>query len=432
MRGMRYLSLALLLAGRASCDALVGWEVVWMAPFLSGGGYSSEALSFVLGLARLVPLLRVAQFAEPPDDGFVAGLGDEQMDALEAMARRRVPRGTRVIAICHSTPDAWVPSRFPGWDAPELACPPPNAAISIGRTMYESDRLPADWVARCNRLDEVWVPTEFHRSSFARSGVEPAKLFVVPEPVDTAWFDPQRHEPLPLGALLGAELPPRAFVFLSVFKWEARKGWDVLLRAFVAEFGSEPSAVLLLKTSAFHSAHGPAQLAADYARELGLAHEGGAAARVRVLERQLSHAELPRLYRAADAFVLPSRGEGWGRPHAEAMAMGLPTIGTNWSGPTAFMTEANAYPVRVERLAPVQTDDEALRREGHLWAEPDVLHLRARMRQVFDDREGAAVRGRRAREDMARHFSPAQVGAAVRARLEQLAAAAPRAAQDEL
>lgn len=36
---------------------------------------------------------------------------------------------------------------------------------------------------------------------------------------------------------------------------------------------------------------------------------------------------MPHVYAAADAFVLPSRGEGWGRPHAEAMAMALPVIG---------------------------------------------------------------------------------------------------------
>jgi hypothetical protein len=36
---------------------------------------------------------------------------------------------------------------------------------------------------------------------------------------------------------------------------------------------------------------------------------------------QVSHhvddADLPRFYAAVDAFVLPSRGEGWGRPHVE-------------------------------------------------------------------------------------------------------------------
>jgi glycosyltransferase involved in cell wall biosynthesis len=37
---------------------------------------------------------------------------------------------------------------------------------------------------------------------------------------------------------------------------------------------------------------------------------------------------MPALYKAADALVIPSRGEGWGRPHCEAMAMRLPVIAT--------------------------------------------------------------------------------------------------------
>ncbi len=37
--------------------------------------------------------------------------------------------------------------------------------------------------------------------------------------------------------------------------------------------------------------------------------------------------DLPSVYRTMDCFVLPTRGEGWGRPIVEAMAMGLPVIG---------------------------------------------------------------------------------------------------------
>ena len=81
---------------------------------------------------------------------------------------------------------------------------------------------------------------------------------------------------------------------------------------------------------------------------------------MRLLDTEMPLRRLPSLYAAADAFVLhaaggghagrelwakerceqvlPSRGEGWGRPHVEAMAMGLPVIATNWSGPTAFMS----------------------------------------------------------------------------------------------
>lgn len=86
-------------------------------------------------------------------------------------------------------------------------------------------------------MHEVWVPTEFHRRTFAASGVRPSKLHVVPEPVDAAAFDPARHAPLPLPLgtrVFGPAWPPAAaagssagteapFVFLSIFKWETRK-----------------------------------------------------------------------------------------------------------------------------------------------------------------------------------------------------------------
>ncbi len=43
------------------------------------------------------------------------------------------------------------------------------------------------------------------------------------------------------------------YVYLSVFKWEERKGWDVLLKAFLLEFSSSDRVILILLTNAFHS-----------------------------------------------------------------------------------------------------------------------------------------------------------------------------------
>ena len=62
----------------------------------------------------------------------------------------------------------------------------------------------------------------------------------------------------------------------------------------------------------------------------------------------MPRAALRNLYAAADAFVLPTRGEGWGLPIAEAMAMALPVIATNWSGPTALLSTDNSYPLSRE------------------------------------------------------------------------------------
>jgi glycosyltransferase involved in cell wall biosynthesis len=93
---------------------------------------------------------------------------------------------------------------------------------------------------------------------------------------------------------------------------------------------------------------------------------------------------LPRLYNAANAFVLPTRGEGWGRPVVEAMAMELPVIVTNWSDPTEYLTVDNGYLLDVDRLTEVREGPF----KGHLCAEPSVDHLRALMRHVVGDRGG--------------------------------------------
>lgn len=43
---------------------------------------------------------------------------------------------------------------------------------------------------------------------------------------------------------------PEPYRFLSVFKWEKRKGWDILLPAYVSEFRFEPNVELHILTKA--------------------------------------------------------------------------------------------------------------------------------------------------------------------------------------
>ena len=62
-----------------------------------------------------------------------------------------------------------------------------------------------------------------------------------------------------------------------------------------------------------------------------------------LITQQISPQEMPQLYAVADAYVSPTRGEGWGRTFMEAMSTGLPTIGTRWSGQLDFMNDDNAF-----------------------------------------------------------------------------------------
>jgi glycosyltransferase involved in cell wall biosynthesis len=94
----------------------------------------------------------------------------------------------------------------------------------------------------------------------------------------------------------------------------------------------------------------------------------------------------------------------------EAMSSGLPILVSNYSGVTAFITDSNAFPIRVSAL-----------NRRTLRAEPDAAHLRRLMRHVVERPAEAAEVGARARRDITDRFS-AQVVADAALRLLREAA----------
>lgn len=60
---------------------------------------------------------------------------------------------------------------------------------------------------------------------------------------------------------------------------------------------------------------------------------------------QVAHADMPRLLKACDIFIRPSRSEGMGNSFLEAMAVGLPVIATQEGGLADFISEEVAWPV---------------------------------------------------------------------------------------
>ncbi|KAG5004641.1 hypothetical protein AAZX31_10G185300 [Glycine max] len=380
--------------------------VLWMAPFLSGGGYSSEGWSYVLALHghRKMQSFRLAieHHGDLESLEFWEGLPHDMKNLASELYQNQC-RMNETIVICHSEPGAWYPPLFE-----TFPCPPSSYhdfKSVIGRTMFETDRVNDEHVERCNRMDYVWVPTEFHKSTFVQSGVHPSKVVKIVQPVDVEFFDPVRYKPLDLASraklVLGSGVR-KSFVFLSVFKWEYRKGWDVLLKSYLKEFSQDDRVALYLLTNPYHTDRDFGNKILDFVESSDMVEPVSGWASVYVIDTHIASREFPRVYRAADAFVLPSRGEGWGRPLVEAMSMALPVIATNWSGPTEFLTEDNSYPLPVDRMSEVIEGPF----KGHLWAEPSEDKLRVFMRQVMDNLTEATAKGRKARDDMIRRFSP--------------------------
>lgn len=258
--------------------------------------------------------------------------------------------------------------------------------FKIGFTMLEVDGLPAEWVRQANLMDEVWVPSTFNERTFRDSGVK-VPIQVVPLGVDPAYFSPGIR-----GQKAGDE-----FTFLSVFEWGTRKAPDILLRAFSDEFSAKEPVRLLCKANNFDPG---VSIRSDIA-ELGLRKNGG---RIVIAENQiLQQYELGVLYRSADCFVLPTRGEGWGMPILEAMACGLPVIATHWSSQTDFMNEANSLPLQIDGLIPAVAKCPYY--DGFRWAQPSYEHLRSLLRWVYENQTQAREIGERAAQDAAQHWT---------------------------
>ena len=277
----------------------------------------------------------------------------------------------------------------------------------------------------------------------------------------------------------------RPFRFLSVFKWEDRKGHDVLFDAFFRAFATcrgdtnggrggrpdhppdgrrihggphHPFGAVSLYVATFRfllregqsDARSPVgyldDLRARFARLarehddrqlLGLANATtfiqapntkNAMATCRwphfeIITEELSEEDMVALYRSVDAFVLPTRGEGWGLPVIQAMSMALPTAATNFSGITDFLDPASTFPIGVERLETVPTWAGNGGKDPWMsWAVPSLDHLVHTMRYLADPKNRVAIeqRGRKARAFVEARYSPAAIGTLLRDQLQRI------------
>lgn len=248
----------------------------------------------------------------------------------------------------------------------------------IGYTVSETTSLHSKWVNEIKKINQVWIPTNWGKQVLIANGVPESMIEIVPEGIDTNIFNPERT---PQQAI--AKLP--GYKFLCVARWDDRKNYQGLLKAFDEEFDNDDNVKLIIACNGSVRIH-----IKNYQKVVF----------VNTINNSKAFA---RLYTSCDSFVLPTHGEGWGLPIMEAMACGLPTITTNWSGHTEFCNNDNCYLINNYKLvdAPKQTYEHLIGQ----WAEPDIEELKHLMRYVYENREAAKQKGLAASKDMRENWT---------------------------
>ena len=398
-------------------------KIFWDAFCCSCCGFANEIVHFVWPLQRVydVSLLPGPQCFCPGFPRSVESSIAHMHVTREAYVTSRSSDNELALWISHTDPTSYKNYVF-AQRAPSYI---------IGRSMYEFTKIDSNWVAAANSdCDEIWVPAVWVRKSFIASGVKSEKLVVIPEAIDTNFFDPKAQAKIELPPLPGKtkwrtwcnkDAPEKAFKFFSNFKWEPRKGWDILFEAYFQAFEKDSAVSLYVLTHIWFSG-GPEtygdphnttylrlELEAFLRKRHNLSNDTDVDFAVYphfcFLCAHLSEVQVAEVYNSVDAFVLPTRGEGWGLPAIQAMSMGLPTITTNWGGQMEFLTAKNSFRIPLDAVEEIPEDSVYRWRLGKKWAKPSLNATASFMKTVAAKPAYAKRIGAVARQWVVKHFS---------------------------
>ncbi|CAF4182136.1 unnamed protein product [Adineta steineri] len=247
--------------------------------------------------------------------------------------------------------------------------------ILVHQQPWEFHALPIDWLRYFQDIpDELWVPSEYVKSSFIANGIDKNKIHVFPHGVFIEKFN-LTLLPFPLNT-------KKTFKFLSIGGVLPRKGYDILLHAYNARFSSKDDVTLIIHSHYGHSV----DTVLNEIKKNPLAPE------VISLRGDMTDMDMIRLFKSADAYVAPYRSEGFGLSTLQAMAAGLPPIVTKY-GPSldfcpdecayfidAKVTECFTSPCGKMKVAGTDTIIQAM------WAEPNNQSLSQNMYRAYTDR----------------------------------------------
>lgn len=237
--------------------------------------------------------------------------------------------------------------------------------------VWESSKLPDDFVKAYKNVDLLLTSCEWSKRIASKQGL---KAIVWHHGIDSRF---KYRQPL----------NDSTFTFLHYNAYEYRKGWELVLEAFMKEFYLDEPVKLIMKArerkeSVWLIPHKrltqqdylETKKDPDYLlKKMNIDHP--------LIEEVIGHVsdeEMVRITESADCFVFPAKGEGWGLPPFEAMARGIVPILPKQGCFKEWFIDETMLKVNIKGWINSEP-----RYPGVMFY-PSVLSLRRQMRKAFN------------------------------------------------
>lgn len=365
----------------------------YTGPMLDNSGYGRACRGNILALHNAgIPLtLNPISFEKLRPD-----LGKDG-EVLNSLINKPIDYNYNII---HSTPEFWEKHIDP-------------RVKNIGYTVFETTKLHPAWIKYINNsVDKVLVPCEWNVSVFKNSGVT-VPVGVVPHGISKLEYDGVENYNI-------AGVNNTDFMFYSVFQFQERKHPLAMLKAYYYAFTGVEDVVLVLKTyRSDYSENEKAAIRTTLQRLkdiMPMDHYP----KVVLISDMLSEQEIAAVHKRGDCYVSLDRGEGYGCSPFQAGAAGNPIIITGFGGSLEYAKEDNSYLVDYQ-LTPCFGMPWCPWYTGKmLWAEPNVIHGAELMKQVYNNKEEAAARGKKLQSYIYNNFSWEHIADKIIKELEEI------------
>lgn len=297
------------------------------------------------------------------------------------------------IKILHTTPNVYTQFMEPN-------------IYHVARAFWETDKLPPDFAKGIQLCDEVWTGSEYNAEAMRKAGVT-KPIYIIPEAIDT---DIGQVDPYVTNV--------QAFTFYSIFEWTERKNPFALLSAYWAEFTEKDNVALVIKTYVDNFQAQKRDEIKQYIKRIKKQQPQPFYAPLYLYHNLMDRRQMYRFHKTFNCFVSTHRGEGWGVPQMEALAMGNPIISTNCGGIHEYLTDKEALLLPYEKSKVDNSRNKQWYLPDQWWASVDIKALRKALRFAYENQNEMKNMGTNGAQLVKEKFALRPVGLKMLERLQ--------------